>query len=246
MNVLKYFGSYVIMLRSLFHKPENAAVYWKELFRQMNSIGIESIPIIAVVSLFIGAVTALQFAYQMNDFPVPMYYIGFIVRDSMMLEMSPTVSCMILAGKVGSNMASELGNMRISNQIDALDIMGVNSTTYLIATKIIGAILTIPLLVIISVLLGILGGLVACVSSDLIPLQQFDQGLHAFYLPSNVNLMLVKSVVFSFILSSVACFEGYYVKGGAIEIGAAATRAVVLSNILILFFDYLIASIMLK
>lgn len=213
--------------------------------RQMNSIGIESIPIVAVVALFIGAVTAVQFAYQVQDFAVPMYYIGFIVRDSMIIEMAPTITCMILAGKVGSNMASELGNMRITEQIDALEIMGVNTSSYLVGTKLVAGLITIPMLIILAALLGIVGGLLAVVLSDLMPLGVYERGLHLFFVPFNVKMMMIKGFVFAFILSTVACYHGYHVKGGAIQIGEASTKAVVHSNILILLSDYVIAEILL-
>lgn len=241
MKLLETFGRYVLFLRSMFSRPEKLSMYWREISRQMNNIGIESIPIILVVAAFVGAVTAVQFAYQIKDFPVPTYYIGFIVRDVMIIEMAPTVSCMMLAGKVGSNIASELGNMRISEQIDALEIMGVNTIPYLITTKIIAALITIPCLVILSAFVGILGGLVSMLASDLASLKEFEQGLRAFFLPFNVTLMMIKGTTFAFLLTTIACFEGYFVKGGAIQIGEASTRAVVVSNIVILFFDFLLA-----
>ncbi len=245
MNFLHHFGTYVSLLLGIFSKPENWSMYWKENMRQMNSIGIESIPIVAVVALFIGAVTAVQFAYQVQDFAVPMYYIGYIVRDTMIIEMAPTMTCMILAGKVGSNMASELGNMRITEQIDALEIMGVNTPGYLVGTKLTAALFTIPLLIILAALLGILGGLLAVVLSNIMPIGVYERGLHAFFEPFNVRLMMIKGFVFAFILSTVACFHGYNVKGGAIQIGEASTKAVVHSNILILLSDYIIAEVLL-
>jgi len=245
MNILHHFGAYILLLGSIFRRPEKWKMYMRELFKQMNEIGITSIPIIAVVALFIGAVTAIQFAYQIKDFLVPLYYIGFIVRDSMIIEMAPTISCMVLAGKVGSNIASELGNMRITEQIDALEIMGVNTASYLIGTKVVAALLMIPLLIILAAGLGILGGLIATVASGISTAAEFDRGLHAFYEPFNVILMMIKGTTFAYLLSTISCYQGYNVRGGAIEIGQASTRAVVYSNILILIFDYLIAFILL-
>lgn len=220
-------------------------MYRRELLRQMNIIGIESIPIIAVVSLFIGAVTALQFAYQVTDFAVPLYYLGYIVRDTMIIEMAPTMSCLMLAGKVGSNIASELGNMRTSEQIDALEIMGVNTPGYLIGTKILATLLSVPSLVILAALVGILGGLAAVVLGGYATTSDYEHGLHAFFMPFNLQLMLIKAIVFGFILSSVACYQGYHVRGGAVQIGQASTRAVVLADILILVSDYLLAQLFL-
>ncbi len=245
MKLFYHIGRYSMLIGSIFSRPENIRMYWREIFRQMNTIGVESVPIVAVVALFIGAVTAVQFAYQVQDFAIPPYYIGYIVRDSMIIEMAPTISCMILAGKVGSNMASELGNMRITEQIDALDIMGVNTSAYLVGTKILAAIFTVPLLIIIAALLGIIGGMLAVVLSDLMPLAVYERGLHAFYEPFYVKLMLIKGAVFAFLLASVSCYHGYHVSGGAIQIGEASTRAVVQSNIFILIFDYMLAAMLL-
>lgn len=246
MNPFHHIGLFAGMVGRMFSKPEKTSMYWKEMLRQMNQIGVESIPIIIVVAMFLGAVTAIQFAYQIKNFAVPLYYIGFIVRDSMIIEMAPTISCMILAGKVGSNIASELGNMRITSQIDAMEIMGINTRGYLLSTKIIAAVVTIPALIIMAAFVGIIGGMAATYLSDVSTIQEYERGLRAFFLPFNVRLMLIKGLVFSLILSTVSCYQGYFVEGGAIEIGQASTRAVVLSNILILISDYFIAFTLLK
>jgi len=237
-------GRYVIMISGIFSKPEKLSMYWREIFRQMNDIGVGSVVIIGIISIFIGAVTAVQFAYQLGDSFVPIYYVGFIVRDSILIEFAPTISCLVLAGKVGSKIASELGSMRISEQIDALEIMGVNTTNYLIGPRIFGAVLIIPFLVIIAAGLGMWGGMTGAGFSG-VPNEVFERGLLSWFNPFNVRLMLIKSVVFAFILTSIACFQGYYVKGGALELGRASTRAVVHASILILAFDYLIAEILL-
>lgn len=239
------FGKYLKFLGAIFKRPENLRMYWQELMRQMYIIGVQSVPIVIMVAAFIGAVTAVQFAYQMKNFAVPAYYLGFIVRDSSVIEMAPTITSLIMAGKAGSNMSSELGNMRITEQIEALEIMGIYTETYLVGTKIIAALCMLPLLVIMAALMGIGGGLVATLLGDLVSFADYERGLHAFFIPYNVTLMLIKSVAFAFILSSVSCFHGFYVKGGAIEIGSASTRAVVNSSILILIFDYIIAWLLL-
>ena len=246
MKFFEHIGAYVKFLASLFGKPEKFSMYWKETFRQMNSIGIESMPIILVVSLFIGAVTAVQFAYQVQDFVVPMYYIGYIVRDTMIIEMAPTLSCMILAGKAGSNMASELGNMRISEQIDAMEIMGINTPTYLVGTKMIAGFMVTPFLVIFAAFIGIFGGMVASVGGGYLSIAEYERGLRIFYNPFNIQLMIIKSLVFSFIFSSIACFQGYNVKGGAIQLAAASTKAVVYADIFILLSDYVLAQTLLS
>lgn len=232
------------MIKGMIARPEKFSMYYKETLRQVHDIGVGSITIIAIISLFLGAVTAVQFAYQLESSFIPQYYIGYIVRDSMLIELAPTFSCLVLAGKVGSNIASELGSMRSTEQIDALEIMGVNTISYLIAPKILGAMFIVPFLVILAATLGISGGMIASINSG-IPFETYYRGLTYFFEPFNVTLMLLKGVVFSFIFSSVACYYGYYVKGGALEIGAASTKAVVNSSILILIFDYVIAAILL-
>lgn len=245
MNTLRHLGRYFILMgNSLFTRPEKFSMYWKEILRQMNQIGVGSLVIVAVISIFIGAVTAIQFSYQLGGQLIPTYYIGYIVRDMMIIELAPTFACMILAGKVGSNIASELGSMRITEQIDALEIMGVNTASYLIGPKVIAAVFIIPFLVIVSATLGILGGLLASMISD-IPKEVYFRGLRYYFVPFNVVMMLIKGVVFAFILTSVSCYQGYNVTGGALGIGAASTRAVVTSSILILIADYIIASILL-
>lgn len=233
------------MLGRMMARPEKWGMYWKEYMRQMYNIGVGSVVIIAVISVFLGAVTAVQFSYQLSSSFVPLYYIGYIVRDMMMIELAPTFSCLILSGKVGSNIASELGSMRSTEQIDALEIMGVNTISYLVAPKILAAVSIIPFLVILSAFLGILGGLIATTTTGGVPTEVFYRGLGMWFEPFNVTLMLIKGVVFAFILGSVSCFQGYYVKGGALEIGAASTKAVVNSSILILIADYLIAAMLL-
>ncbi len=218
-------------------------MYWRELMRQMYEIGVGSLTIVAVISIFIGAVTAVQFAYQLQDSFVPQYYIGFIVRSSMLIELAPTFSCLVLAGKVGSNIASELGSMRITEQIDALQIMGVNTTSYLVAPKILASIIVIPLLIIISAALGMLGGLLASLANG-VTFTVFMKGMMSWFDPFNVVMMLVKATVFAFLLTSVACYHGFFVEGGSLGVGKASTRAVVQGSILILVADYVIAQLM--
>ncbi len=240
MNFIAHFGKYIKMLGGIVNRPENLRMYWRETFRQMNHIGVGSLIIVGIISLFIGAVSAIQFAYQLEGSLVPIYMLGYIIRDMMIIELAPTLSCLLLAGKVGSNIASELGTMRISEQIDALEIMGINSTSYLIAPKLIAGIIIIPPLVVISAFLGIYGGLIAAEGYG-IPGVMFEKGLLYLFDSFNVFIMLVKAVVFAFILTSVACYQGYYVSGGALDIGKASTRAVVFGSILIIASDYILA-----
>mgnify|MGYP001217049565 CR=1 FL=1 len=240
-NYLYHFGRYLSMMRHAFGRPEKFSMYWKETMRQMNDIGIGSLIIVCLISIFIGAVAAVQFAYQLNGQLIPRYYIGYIVRDLAIIELSPTITCLVLAGKVGSNMTAELGGMRQKEHIDAMEVMGVNTAAYLIRPKLIGALVAIPLLVTFSAFVAILGGYLASVPTELITDDEYTQGLRSFFDEYNVFMMYVKAVVFSIILTTVSCYQGYYVEGGSVELGQASTRAVVFSDILILLADYLIA-----
>lgn len=233
----------MLLMQHLFDRPDNWVMFRRELFRQMNNIGIGSLIIIGLISVFVGAVTAIQFAYQMEGQFFPMYLLGYIIRDSMLIELAPTLSGLVLAGKVGSNLSSELGTMRISEQIDALEIMGVNTANYLVAPKVWAAVLIVPPLVVVSAFLGIYGGYAAAANYGIAP-AIYEKGLLSWFKEFNVIIMLVKSVIFPFLLTSIACYEGYFVKGGAIEIGQASTRAVVHGSIMVILFDYIITSIM--
>jgi phospholipid/cholesterol/gamma-HCH transport system permease protein len=241
LNFLHHLGKYFMLIGTVFSRPEKMSMYWKETMRQMNDIGIGSIIIVALISVFIGAVTAVQFSYQLDGTLVPLYYLGYIVRDISIIEMAPMLTCLVLAGKVGSNMAAELGGMRQKEHIDAMEIMGVNTAAYLIMPKIIAAIVVIPMLVTLSAFISILGGYIAAVPPGFVTSVEYIRGIRSFFEPYNVFMMYVKAVVFAYILTTVSCYQGYYVTGGSIELGQASTRAVVFSNILILLADYIIA-----
>lgn len=216
-------------------------MYWRELMHQSVEIGFGSLWIVSVISIFMGAVSAVQTAYQLTNPLFPKDTIGQIVRDTVILEFAPTLVCIVLAGVVGSKIAGELGNMRVSEQIDAFEIMGINTKSYLIAPKILGALITIPLLVIISMILGIYGGRLAGSLGGLISSDTYDRGLIKNFLPRNVWFSLAKAYTFAFIISSISSFYGYNVKGGALEIGRASTTAVITSCILILVADYILS-----
>ncbi len=235
---LEHLGRYALMLKDSVSKPENYRVYWKEFMVQCNDIGIRSLPIVCIVSVFLGMVLTVQTAYQLVSPIVPKPIIAGIIRDSMILELSPTVICIILAGVVGSKIASELGNMRVSEQIDALEIMGINSKTYLILPKMLAALVVIPCLIIISIAIGIWGGFLAGTFSSILNQEQFLRGLVSGFLAYNLFFAMSKAVTFAFIISSVPAYFGYYVEGGALQIGRASTTAVVVSCILILLADY--------
>jgi phospholipid/cholesterol/gamma-HCH transport system permease protein len=233
------------MIKGMFTKPENFKMYWKELMHQCVEIGISSLGIVSIISVFMGAVSAAQTAYQLTNPLIPKSALAQIVRDTVILEFAPTLVCIVLAGVVGSKIAGELGNMRVSEQIDALEIMGINTKSYLVMPKVLGALITIPLLVIISMVLGIWGGRFASIMTDIVSSDTFDKGLLENFSSFSVTFALIKAYTFAFIISSIPAFYGYNVKGGALEIGRASTTAVVTSCILILFADYILAAIIL-
>jgi phospholipid/cholesterol/gamma-HCH transport system permease protein len=246
MNFFTEFGRYLLLIRGMFSRPENGKMYWKEFMHQCAEIGIGSLGIVVIISFFMGAVSALQTAYQLTSPVIPKSTIAQIVRDTVILEFAPTLVCIVLAGVVGSKIASELGNMRVSEQIDALEIMGINTKTYLVLPKILAALMMIPLLIVVSMGLGIVGGRVAGVASGILAPNVYDQGLLENFVAFNVFFALVKGYTFSFIISSIPAYYGYHVQGGALEIGRASTKAVVVSCVAILFADYMLAALLLQ
>ncbi len=245
MSFFTEFGLYLLTLRGMFTKPENGKMYWKEFMHQCSEIGIGSLGIVAIISVFMGAVSTLQTAYQLVSPFIPLSTIAQIVRDTVILEFSPTLVCIVLAGVVGSKIASELGNMRVSEQIDALEIMGINTKSYLIFPKLLASVVVIPMLIVVSMVLGILGGRLAGTLTGILSPAAFDRGLHQFFKPYNVFFAMAKSYTFAFIISSVPAFYGYNVEGGSLEIGRASTKAVVVSCILVLFADYILSAVLL-
>lgn len=235
-------GRYALMLKATFAKPDKWKMYWIEVFRQCNEIGVGSFIIIAIVSTFIGGVTAVQFAYQLKGMSIiPMWWMGAIVRKTMILELAPTLTAMLMAGKVGSNIAAELGSMRINEQIDAMEVMGLNTASYLVGPKTIAGITMFPVMVSIAVFLGIVGGWLAGLAGRFFSTAEYIKGLQDNFDPYDVKIMIVKAVSFGFIIATISCFKGYYVKGGAVEIGKASTQAVVLSSIAVIIVNFFIA-----
>lgn len=244
-SFLTHTGRYLLTLKAMFRKPENWRMYWREFMHQCSEIGIGSLPIVVIISVFLGAVTTVQTAYQLVSPLIPKATIGMITRDTIMLELSPTVVCIVLAGVVGSKISSELGNMRVSEQIDALKIMGISTESYLILPKILACILMIPLLITISLFLAIIGGRIAATAAGILSMNVFDEGLKQSFNPFNVTFALIKAYTFGFIIGSISSYYGYNVKGGALEIGRASTKSVIVSCIMILIFDYLLAALLL-
>ncbi|MFA5243829.1 MAG: ABC transporter permease [Pedobacter sp.] len=238
-------GKYILLLKAAFRRPEKWNIYRKEIMHEMVSIGVGSLGIIAIISLFLGAVTTVQTAFQLVSDFIPKSVIGMILRDSSILELSPTISSIVLAGKVGSSISSQIGTMRVTEQIDALEIMGINSPGYLILPKIIAAVAMIPLLVIISIGLTIFGGYIAGTASGALSAQEFTTGITSDFNSFTLTVSMVKAAVFAFLITTISAYQGFYTSGGALEVGQSSTKAVVISCIAILFSDYVIAQLML-
>jgi phospholipid/cholesterol/gamma-HCH transport system permease protein len=242
---MKNIGKYILMLKDVFTRPNKWRVFFERLLEELNGIGINSLPIVALMSTFIGGVIALQTASNMSSPLLPAYTVGYITQSSTILEFSPTIISLILAGKIGSNIASEIGTMRVTEQIDALEIMGVNSLNFLVLPKITAAVLFFPILVIFSMALSMLGGWISLVVSNLSTTEEYVLGLRAFFDPFNIKYALSKTVVFGFLIVSVSSYYGYYVKGGSLDVGRASTQAVVSSSVTILIANFLLTQMIL-
>jgi len=229
-----------------FSKPEKFSIYRKQIIKEIENVGLGSLGIVAIISLFMGAVITIQSAFGFESPWIPLYAVGVASRDSIILEFSPTIVSLILAGKVGGNIASEIGTMRVTEQIDALEIMGVNPSGYLILPKIIAAVFINPFLIIISMFLGLFGGYVAGIFTHAVTSYEYIYGIQYDFRPFNVSYALIKTVVFAFIITSVSAYHGYYTQGGALEVGRSSTKAVVYSSIIILLFNVLITQILLS
>ncbi len=245
MRIFFHFGRYYLLLAKVFARPEKTKIYFRQIIREIDKLGINSLGIVIIISVFMGAVITLQSSYNLENPMIPLYLVGLTARDSMILEFSSTIVGLILAGKVGSNIASEIGTMRVTEQIDALEIMGVNSASYLILPKIIAALLINPFLNIISMIVGILGGYIATVITGAIPAPDYIDGLQYSFIPFYVTYSLIKTVIFAFIITSVPAYHGYYTFGGALEVGKSSTKAVVYSSVLILLFNVLLTQLLL-
>ncbi|MFD1630964.1 MlaE family ABC transporter permease [Pseudopedobacter beijingensis] len=240
-----YFGKYILLLKSVFRKPEKLSIYWKEIVKEMVYIGVGSLALISIISVFVGAVMTLQIAFQLVSELIPKSIVGAVNRDSAILELSPTICALVLAGRIGSSISSEIGTMRVTEQIDALEIMGINAPGYLILPKILAGITMIPLLVFISIFLALGGGYVGGVASGVVSASEYIEGITEGFIPYTMAVAFVKAFVFGFIITSVASYQGFYVNGGALEVGKAGTKTVVVSCIAILAADYVITELML-
>ena len=245
MKVLTQVGRYILLMQRVFSRPEKSRMYYKQTIREIESLGINSIGIVIIISIFMGAVVTLQTRYNLENPLIPLYLIGLTARDTMLLEFSSTIVGLILAGKVGSNIASEIGHMRITEQIDALEVMGVNSACYLILPKVIAAVLFNPLLTLLSMFVGVFGGWLASVTTGALSSADYIYGIQYWFVPFYVTYSLIKTVVFAIIITTVPAFFGYHVKGGALEVGHSSTKGVVASSVLILLFNVILTQLLL-
>jgi phospholipid/cholesterol/gamma-HCH transport system permease protein len=242
-----HIGRYTTMLSYLFAKPERVSTYWKRLIDEIIQLGVKSLFMVVLMSAFMGAVLVIQTASAIESAWIPDYTVGFTVKQTLILEFCPTIISLILAGKVGSNIASELGTMRVTEQIDALEVMGVNSIGFLIGPKILGSLFIFPILIMYSMFFGFVGGWVLCYLTEIIPIEQYLLGIQSFSYENfeYIRYALIKTVFFAFIITSVSSYFGYYTSGGALEVGKSSTKAVVYSSILILMFNVLLTQLLL-
>jgi phospholipid/cholesterol/gamma-HCH transport system permease protein len=245
MTLFFHIGRYFMLLFRVFSKPEKFSVYARQIIYEINSLGIGSLSIVSIISVFMGGVITIQAAFGFSSPWIPLYAVGFTTRESMLLEFCPTIVSLILAGKVGSNIASEIGAMRVTEQIDALEIMGVNSAGYLILPKIVAAMIINPFLIAISMFLGLVGGYLMGISSGACTSYEYIFGIQAFFEPWKLYYSFTKVIVFAFIITSIASYFGYFTNGGALEVGKSSTRAVVITSILILIFNLILTQLFL-
>lgn len=246
MNILYRIGQYVLLMWRVFRAPDKQRMFWRQMSLELDKLGTQSVPIDLIISVFIGAIMTMQIKLDMANPLLPKYTVGVVTRDTMLLEFSSTILCLILAGKVGSNIASEIGTMRITEQIDAMEIMGVNSANYLILPKIVAFMVMMPFLVIISVASALTGGFLMAYLTDILTVDEFVYGITYAFMTIHVPYAIVKSVIYAFVIASMSSYYGYYTKGGALDVGRASTNAVVRSSVVILFLDIFLTKLMLS
>ena len=245
MNYIEHIGKYFQMLGDVFRKPLKGSVFREQIFKEVEDLGISSIGIVAFISFFVGGVVVIQTALNLESPLTPKYLIGFASRESLILEFSPTLISIILAGKVGSYITSSIGTMRTTEQIDALEVMGINSLNHLVLPKIFATVFFYPFVIIISIFLGIFGGWVAGILTGLVPSTDYIIGIRSEFDPFHITYSLIKTGVFAFVIATVPAYHGFYVKGGAIEVGRASTRAVVWTSIVIIVLNYFLTQMIL-
>ncbi|MDR2358744.1 MAG: ABC transporter permease [Prevotellaceae bacterium] len=238
-------GSYFLLMRKVFTKPDRFSETWKQFVIELEKVGVLSVPLVAIVSIFIGAVITLQTSYNLTSPFIPKMYVGYMTRETMLLEFSSTMIALILAGKIGSSIASEIGTMRITEQIDAMEIMGVNSANYLILPKICAATIFNPLLTLLSFSIGLLGGWLIVTITGVVMPEQYEEGIRYAFQPYYVVYAIIKMAVFNFIITSVSAFYGYYAKGGSRDVGRAATNGIVNCSLCILISNLILTHVLL-
>lgn len=243
MGIFNVIGRYVMLMGKVFSRPEHVSVYRRRVLDEMESLGLNSIGIVSLVSVFMGAVLMLQMCINFESPFIPRELMGYATREVMILEFSSTVVALILAGRVGSSIASEIGTMRITEQIDALEIMGVNSASYLILPKIIATMIFFPLLAVLSIIVGLIGGYVITLVTGIVIIDTYIEGLQMDFKIFSVVYALIKMIVYAFIITSISGFYGYYARGNSLEVGRASTKAVVVSSVVILMMDLVITQI---
>ena len=234
-----------MLMARVFHLPDRPRMFWLQYSRELEKQGLQSLPIVIVISLFIGAILTIQAKINTENPFLPTYIVGLLTRETLLLEFSSTILCLILAGKVGSNIASEIGTMRITEQIDAMEIMGVNSANYLILPKILAFMTMMPMLVILSTTIGLIGGWGVGAFTDIITVADYLVGIQYAFNPYFVWYGIIKSLFFAYVITSLSSYYGYMVHGGALEVGKASTNAVVNSNIIILLLDLVLSRLLL-
>ena len=244
---MKFFfhvGRYCSLMARAFSRPEKHRIYWRKLLVEIESLGINSVGIVIIISIFMGGIITLQVAYNMANPLFPSYLIGLGNRDTLILEFSSTIMGLIMAGKIGSNITSEIGSMRVTEQIDSLEIMGINSASYLVLPKTIAVVFIFPFLFILSVFFGLIGGLIVGPAVGAVTAPDYINGIQYLFNPYYVTFSLIKTLFFGFLVATVPAYFGYYVEGGAFEVGTASTKAVVNTNILILVFDLILTQLL--
>jgi len=245
MTYLKHIGKYFMMLGQVFKRPQRGRVFRETVFREFDELGLKSIGIVIFISFFIGGVIALQTALNIENPLIPKYLVGFATKRSVILEFAPTFCSIILAGKVGSYITSSIGSMRVTEKIDALEVMGINSINHLVLPKVLATVFFYPFLIVLAMFLGIFGGWVAGFTSSMFSEIDYMQGLQLDFNPFLVKYALIKTLIFAFLIATVPSYHGYYVKGGSIAVGKASTQAVVWTIILIVITNYFLTQLLL-
>lgn len=242
---LQLIGEYYLLMRQVFQKPDKYKIFWRQCAVESEKLILDSIPIIGIISLFIGAVIVIQTANNLGNPFIPKMYVGYMARECLVLEFCSTMIALVLAGKIGSNISSEIGSMRITEQIDAMEMMGVNSANYLILPKIVASVILSPFLMLMSFFLGLVGGAAIVIFTGIVTYSQYLEGIQFTFKVWYIYYSMIKMAVFGFLITSVASFFGYYATGGSLGVGRSSTKAIVISSVLILIFDLVLTEILL-